>query len=91
MTQLFFDSDKLRIRICGGIHCSAGGGGYALLESFEQALRDAGVADKVDVFRSNCLGECPEGPCVRIGTDRFYHIHQEDVPALVQREILPRI
>ena len=91
MTQLFYDSGKLRVRVCGGINCSGGGGGQVLVSAFEQALQEAGVADQVDVYRSNCLGECPNGPCVRIGTDRFYHIQKEDVPMLVKNEILPRL
>ena len=91
MTQLYYDSGNLRIRVCGGINCSGAGGGHNLVAAFEQALEAAGLADQVDVYRSNCLGECPNGPCVRIGTDRFYHIHAEDVPLLVQNEILPRL
>lgn len=91
MTQLFYDSGKLRVRVCGGVNCSGGGGGQSLVAAFEQALLDAGVADQVDVYRTNCLGECHDGPCVRIGQDKFYHIQQEDVPLLVQNEILPRL
>lgn len=91
MTRLIIDSDKLRIRVCGGINCSSGGGGHVLEAAFQQALEAAGAADKVELFRAHCLGECAEGPCVRIGTDRFYHVEKADVERLVREEVLPRL
>ena len=91
MTQLFYDSGKLRVRVCGGISCACNGGGHKLFDAIEKAVEAAGLADRVDVCRTNCLGECPDGPCVRIETERFYHIHEEDVPSLLQNEILPRL
>lgn len=91
MTQLIFDSDKLRIRICGGMNCSGSGGGRPLEDAFQRALDAAGVADQVELLRAHCLGECQNGPCVRIAGERFYHVQQSDVPDLVQHEILPRI
>lgn len=91
MTLLHFDSDKLRIRVCVGMHCSSGGGGQVLFRAIEKALTDAGVIDQVDMYTAHCLGECPNGPCVRIGTDRFYHMQVEDVAALVRDEMIPRL
>lgn len=91
MTQLFYDSDKLRIRICGGMNCSGSGGGRSLEDAFQRALDAAGVADQVELLRAHCLGECQNGPCVRIAGERFYHVQQADVPDLMQNEILPRI
>ena len=91
MTQLYYDNDKLRIRVCGGMNCSAGGGGRKLEEAIQRELESFGVADEVEIFRAHCLGECQNGPCVRISGERFYHVHAEDVPALVREEVLPRI
>ena len=50
-----------------------------------------GIADQVDIYRAHCLGECQNGPCVRIAGDRFYHIQPDDAPMLVQNEIIPRL
>ena len=91
MTQLFYDSDKLRIRICGGMNCSGNGGGRPLEDAFQKALEAAGVADQVEIFRTHCLGECQNGPCVRIAGERFYHVQIADVPNLLRDEILPRL
>lgn len=91
MTQLYYDNNKLRIRVCGGMNCSGNGGGRKLEDAFQQELESLVVADKVEIFRAHCLGECHSGPCVRIAGERFYHVQAEDVPALVREEVLPRI
>ena len=91
MTQLFYDDDKLRIRVCGGGNCASNGGGRVLEDALQQALEAAGVADKVEIFRAHCLGECHSGPCVRIAGERFYHVQAADAPDLVRDEILPRL
>lgn len=91
MTQLFYDDDKLRIRVCGGMNCASNGGGRVLEDALQQALEAAGVADEVEIFRAHCLGECHSGPCVRIAGERFYHVQAADAPDLVRNEILPRL
>ena len=91
MTQLFYDSGKLRIRVCCGMNCSAAGGGRPLEEAFEKALQKAGVLEQVELLRAHCLGECPDGPCVRIDGERFYHVQPKDASQLVQEEVLPRL
>lgn len=90
MTRLFYD-DKLRIRVCGGMNCASNGGGRSLEDAFLQELEAAGVAEQVEVFRAHCLGECQNGPCVRISGDRFYHVQKVDVANIVREEILPRL
>lgn len=91
MTQLTFDTDKLRVRVCCGMNCSGAGGGRALEEALYDALAAAGVADQVDIYRAHCLGECQNGPCMRIAGERFYHIERQDAEALVRNEIIPRL
>ena len=91
MTQLFYDDSKLRIRVCGGMNCSGNGGGRVLEAAFQKELEDWGVAEKVELLRAHCLGECPNGPCVRIDGERFYHVTTTDVPMLVRNEILPKL
>jgi len=91
MTQLFYDDDKLRIRVCSGMNCASNGGGRPLEDALQQALEAAGVADEVEIFRAHCLGECHSGPCVRIAGERFYHVQAADAPDLVRDEILPRL
>ena len=91
MTQLYYDNEKLRIRVCGGMNCSANGGGRPLEDAIQHALETAGVADEVEIYRAHCLGECQNGPCVRIAGERFYHVQPADASDLVREEILPRL
>lgn len=91
MTQLVFDADKLRIRVCCGMNCSVAGGGRSLETALCSALEAAGVADQVEIYRAHCLGECQNGPCLRIAGERFYHIQPKDAAGLVWDEIIPRL
>ena len=91
MTQLFYDDNKLRIRVCGGMNCSGAGGGRQLEAEFHRELEALGIADDAEIFRAHCLGECHSGPCVRIAGERFYHVAKADVPNLVREEVLPRL
>ena len=91
MTQLYYDNDKLRIRVCGGMNCAGSGGGRPLEEALQRALTAAGVADEVEICWAHCLGECQHGPCVRIAGERFYHVQAADAPDLVREEVLPRL
>ena len=91
MTQLYYDDTRLRIRVCGGVHCSANGGGRAFEEVLQRALTAAGVAEEVEILRAHCLGECQDGPCMRIAGERFYRMQPQDAEVLVREEILPRL
>ena len=91
MTRLYDDDSRLRIRVCGGVHCAANGGGRPFEEALQRALTAAGVAEDVEILRAHCLGECQDGPCVRIAGERFYHMQPQDAEALVREEILPRL
>ena len=91
MTRLLDDdSGRLRIRVCCGMNCSGAGGGRAFESALEEALQSAGLTGQVDVYRAHCLGECPNGPCVRVAGDRFYHMQPSDAAEFVRTEIMPR-
>ena len=66
-------------------------GWFRFLGHFQRELEAFGVAEDVELLRAHCLGECHNGPCVRIAGERLYHIQKEDVPALVRDEVLPRL
>ncbi len=91
MTRLFVDDSKLRIRVCGGMNCSGNGGGRPLEAAFQQEIDRLGLTEQVEILRAHCLGECQNGPCVRIAGERFYQVQTEDVPQIVREEVLPRV
>jgi len=65
-------------------------GAYATTQLFQEKLKKSGVADKVELSASFCMGECKDGPCVRIDGVKFHHVDQDRVASLVQEEIVPR-
>ncbi len=91
MTRLFVDDSKLRIRVCGGMNCSGNGGGRPLEDAFQKEIDRLGLTEQVEIFRAHCLGECQNGPCVRVAGERFYQVQAADVPQIVQEEVLPRV
>lgn len=89
MTGLIMDERKARVQVCRGIMCSSGGGGRSLEAVFERELMAAGVLDDVELICPSCMGACADGPCVRIGGQKFLHVAPEDVPELITNEVLP--
>ena len=53
MTQLMFDTSKLRIRVCCGMNCSGNGGGRVLEDAFQRELDALGIADQVELLRAH--------------------------------------
>lgn len=82
---------KVRVQVCRGIGCSSYGGGRPLESAIEAALMQAGVMDSIELLSAHCMGECESGPCIRINGQKFYHMSKEDIPQLVEEEILPLV
>ena len=89
MTRLIRDTDKVRVQVCRGIMCSSNGGGRSLEAAFERELLAAGILGEVELFCPSCMGSCQDGPCVRIGGQKFLHVTPADVAELVRNEVLP--
>lgn len=89
MTRLIREDTKVRVQVCRGVMCSSGGGGRALEAVFERALLNASILGDVELFCPSCMGSCAEGPCVRIGGQKFLHVTPEDVPELIANEVIP--
>ena len=78
----------VKVSICVGSACHMKGA-YATTQMFQEALQKAGVQDKVELTASFCMGECINGPCVRVNGVKFHHVDQDRVPSLIAEEILP--
>ena len=77
------------VLVCGGTACVSGGGD-SVVESFKKELEAAGLAEKVQVVVTGCLGFCEQGPLVKIlpqGT--FYvQVKAEDVKEIVAEHLV---
>ena len=77
------------VLICGGTACCSGGAD-GLVAEFASCLGLAGLADKVQVVKTGCLGFCEQGPIVKIlpqGT--FYvQVKKDDVQEIVAEHLV---
>ena len=77
------------ILVCGGTACFSGGGDK-IIEEFKAQLAGAGLAEKVQVVATGCLGFCEQGPIVKVlpqGT--FYvQVKPEDVKEIVNEHLV---
>ena len=77
------------VLVCGGTACVSGGGD-SVVETFKKELEAAGLAEKVQVVVTGCLGFCEQGPLVKIlpqGT--FYvQVKAEDVKEIVAEHLV---
>ena len=84
------ESNLVKVSICIGSACHMKGA-YATTELFKEELEKAGIADKVELSGSFCMGECKDGPCVRVDGVKFRHVGKDRVASLIREEILPRV
>lgn len=80
----------IKISICGGGNCDMNGSGETMA-AFIKAVDDAGLYSDVVLTKAFCMGECNNGPCVRIDGVKFRHVHPEDVAVLMETEVVPKV
>ncbi len=77
------------VLICGGTACCSGGGDK-IVDAFKKQLAEAGLAEKVQVVATGCLGFCEQGPIVKIlpqGT--FYvQVQEKDVSEIIAEHLV---
>ena len=77
------------VLICGGTACCSGGGDK-IADAFKSRLAEAGLAEKVQVVATGCLGFCEQGPTVKIlpqGT--FYvQVQEKDVAEIIAEHLV---
>ncbi|HVN81201.1 MAG TPA: NuoF family protein [Terriglobia bacterium] len=64
---------KHRIGVCTAAGCLSSGAA-AVKESFNRAIKEAGLSESVRVFGTGCLGLCDAGPLVQVETREDGHV-----------------
>lgn len=69
---------------CGEAH------GMALVETFREAIKEAGLQGKVRAQRAGCLDVCKHGPAVVVYPDGIFYgkMQKEDVKRIMEEHIL---
>jgi (2Fe-2S) ferredoxin len=56
---------EYRVHLCFGPNCTERGSG-ALMPILEQAVREAGLSDRVEVLATTCRNRCDYGPSLNV-------------------------
>ena len=80
---------RSQILICTGTGCSSSNS-PAIIERFEECIKEAGLEKEVKVVRTGCFGLCENGPiCIVYPEGAFYsHIKVDDVPRIVSEHLV---
>ena len=83
------DPQQRRIRVCDGTGCRALGS-RKVLASLQETLREAGLADEIEVIPTGCPGFCELGPLITIDPEgiAYNRVSVDDVPAIVAKTII---
>jgi (2Fe-2S) ferredoxin len=67
---------------CEGTFC-----GKALHKKLKEAVKEAGMADKIRVSKAGCLDVCEEGANILISPGNVWlnHVELEDIPAILAK------
>ena len=87
----FANSKKARILV-GAATCGRAAGALDVMEEFKKQLAQAGLADKVEVVETACIGLCYAEPLVEIRTETtpsilYSNVKVKDVAKLVEQHV----
>jgi (2Fe-2S) ferredoxin len=82
------DESRYRVHICFGPNCT-NRGSRALLSILEQAVRDAGLGNDVEVIATTCRNRCDEGPSLNVypGPVFYNRIDREAIREIVDEHL----
>ena len=80
---------RSQVLICTGTGCSSSNS-PAIIERFEECIKNAGLENEIKVVRTGCFGLCENGPiCIVYPEGAFYsHIKVDDVERIVSEHLV---
>ena len=77
------------VLVCGGTACMSGGA-QELFDTLVEGVKAAGLADRVQVVRTGCLGFCEKGPIVKILPEGTFYVSvkAEDAKEIVAEHLV---
>ena len=79
----------MKVTVCIGSSCHIKGS-RQVVETLNRMIKEYGVADKVELGGTFCLGQCQQSVCVSI-EDTVYSVSPETAEAFFQKEVLTRL
>ncbi len=79
---------EYRVHLCFGPNCSERGS-RALMPILEQAVREAGLADRVEVLATTCRNRCDYGPSLNVYPGPVFYnlVDQSAISEIVTRHL----
>ena len=77
------------VLVCGGTACMSGGA-QDIFDQLIEGVKAAGLADRVQVVRTGCLGFCEKGPIVKILPEGTFYVSvkAEDAKEIVAEHLV---
>ena len=77
------------VLVCGGTACMSGGA-QEIFDALVEGVKAAGLADRVQVVRTGCLGFCEKGPIVKILPEGTFYVSvkTEDAKEIVAEHLV---
>ncbi len=79
----------MKITICIGSSCHIKGS-RQVVETLQKLVSENGIADKVELGGTFCLGKCQQGVCVMVD-DAFYSVTPANVEMFFNKEVLAKL
>lgn len=79
----------MKITVCIGSSCHIKGS-RQVVEQLQDLIRRHGVADKVDMGGTFCMGKCQQGVCVTVDNE-FYSVSPDTVEEFFEKNILEKV
>ena len=80
----------VHVSVCVGSSCHVRDS-RGVIEALQTTLRAYDLDESVDLRAEFCLGNCVEGPNVRVEDEVIGPVRTDTVEAFVEQHILPRI
>ena len=79
----------IKITVCIGSSCHIKGSRQVVAE-IQRLIAENGVADKVELGGTFCMGQCQQGVCVTVD-DTFHSVSPTTVEEFFAKEVLAKV
>lgn len=83
------ENDKMKVTVCIGSSCHIKGS-RQVVEQLQYLINSNGLADKVELGGTFCMGQCQKGVCVTVG-EELYSVTPETVSEFFEDQIKARV
>ncbi len=81
--------NTMKITVCIGSSCHIKGS-RQVVGTLQTLIAEHGLADKVELGATFCMGKCQQGVCVTVD-DAFYSVTPETAASFFESEILAKV